>query len=375
MYCQKCGTHTDGKFCPNCGAPTQEEKVEATLNGNPVSDVPPEQPKKSKKKLPAWGKIGIVLLAFMLLVWAISENISDAVFATGLIGTTIYMISLIVLAIKKRSIKINLLCLIVSFALIIIGVAVPTDEFKKLDKYEWGSTAEDVLKEIGVKEIKDVYEDDKSSVVFPRITTEKTELSIFLSKDGDGKWGVVHIKDNKDRKKVYYDTLKHDNEGKLVEDIYSYETGEVIERADPKAKENQEKKNQEIESQQEKQSEDSKKTFKDNCKKIAYKELTRYPEKYNGQSVKFTGEVIQVMEGLWGGSHALRVNVTKGEYDIYTDTVYVEYVPDSEEDGRILEDDIITFYGTADGLETYESVVGQQISIPKVVATYIDIKS
>ncbi len=37
MYCQKCGTHTDGKFCPNCGAPTQEEKAETTLNGQDIT--------------------------------------------------------------------------------------------------------------------------------------------------------------------------------------------------------------------------------------------------------------------------------------------------------------------------------------------------
>ena len=41
----------------------------------------------------------------------------------------------------------------------------------------------------------------------------------------------------------------------------------------------------------------------------------------------------------------------------------------------ILEEDIITFYGMADGLETYESVMGQQISIPKITAMYIDINS
>ena len=305
MYCQKCGTYTDGKFCPNCGAPTQEEKAETTLNGQSANLTPPAPQKKQKKKLPAWGKIGIVLLAFMLLVWAISENISDAVFATGLIGTTIYMISLIVSAIKKRSIKINLLCLIVSFALIIIGVAVPTDEFKKLDKYEWGSTAEDVLKEIGVKEIKDIYEDDKSSVVFPRITTEKTELSLFLSKDSDGKWEVVHVKDNEDRKKVYYDTLKHDNEGKLVKDIYSYETGEVIERADPKAKEKQEKEQQGYQSElDEKIKENSTKKLKD-AQSLPQTIISAYDknavkarEEYEGNMYTIAGTVVSVNDGV-----------------------------------------------------------------------------
>ena len=81
------------------------------------------------------------------------------------------------------------------------------------------------------------------------------------------------------------------------------------------------------------------------------------------------------MDGLFGSGHALRVNVTKDEYGLYDDTVYVEYLPASEEGGRILEEDIITFYGMADRLETYESVMGQQISIPKITAMYIDINS
>ena len=49
------------------------------------------------------------------------------------------------------------------------------------------------------------------------------------------------------------------------------------------------------------------------------------------------------MDGLFGSGHALRVNVTKDEYGLYDDTVYVEYLPASEEGGRILEEDIIPF--------------------------------
>ena len=58
MYCQKCGTHTDGKFCPNCGA-LPRRKAETTLNGQSVSTATQESVKKPKKKIPTWGKIAI----------------------------------------------------------------------------------------------------------------------------------------------------------------------------------------------------------------------------------------------------------------------------------------------------------------------------
>lgn len=74
MYCQKCGTHTDGKFCPNCGAPTQEEKAETTLNGQSVSTATQESVKKPKKKIPTWGKIAIAMVAVWILLFAIFQE-------------------------------------------------------------------------------------------------------------------------------------------------------------------------------------------------------------------------------------------------------------------------------------------------------------
>ena len=68
----------------------------------------------------------------------------------------------------------------------------------------------------------------------------------------------------------------------------------------------------------------------------------------------------------------MRVNVTKGSYGIYEDTVYVIYSVDSS--NRVLEDDIVSFYGYYDGLYSYESVMGATITIPSVVAAIVDIE-
>ena len=85
--------------------------------------------------------------------------------------------------------------------------------------------------------------------------------------------------------------------------------------------------------------------------------------------MKFTGEVVQVLESSFYKEY--RVNVTKKRY-YYDDTVYVTFFT-LDNDNRVLEDDIITFYGEYDGLYSYETVMGATVTIPKVNAEYIDI--
>lgn len=108
--------------------------------------------------------------------------------------------------------------------------------------------------------------------------------------------------------------------------------------------------------------------YKSQCKSISYDSLARNPEKYEGQKVKFTGRVVQVMESSL--VKVYRINVTWNGYGYYDDTVYVTYFGSSG--GRILEDDVVTFYGEFDGLHTYETVLGSSLTIPKVSAKYID---
>ncbi len=109
------------------------------------------------------------------------------------------------------------------------------------------------------------------------------------------------------------------------------------------------------------------------CKTYKYKDIARNPDKYYGKRAKFKGEVVQVIEGYL--DITLRVDVTKGKYGIYTDTMYVVYTPKSSTESRILEDDIITIYGELAGIETYETVMGAKVSIPRIDAEYITINS
>lgn len=109
------------------------------------------------------------------------------------------------------------------------------------------------------------------------------------------------------------------------------------------------------------------------CSEIAYDDLARNPDKYKGQSFVFTGEVIQVVEPNYGNTVYLRINVTKGKYT-WSDTIFAEVeLPKSAD--RILEDDIITIYGDCEGLYTYESITGTQVSVPSIKIRFFDISS
>lgn len=101
-----------------------------------------------------------------------------------------------------------------------------------------------------------------------------------------------------------------------------------------------------------------------------YKELARDPKTYIGKPAQFKGEVVQVLED--SGIAEYRINVTQDEYGFWSDTIYVTYF---QKDGekRILEDDIVVVYGTMTDLVTYKTVMGNSISIPGLLASYIEL--
>lgn len=109
--------------------------------------------------------------------------------------------------------------------------------------------------------------------------------------------------------------------------------------------------------------------FKASCTSYPYEELARNPDSYFGQNIVFRGEVIQVLEDT--GGVTMRVNVTEGNYGIWDDTVMAYYSYD-EGESRILEDDIITMYGTFGGLYTYESVLGASITVPLMYVEVVE---
>lgn len=118
--------------------------------------------------------------------------------------------------------------------------------------------------------------------------------------------------------------------------------------------------------------------FKDSCSTISFEDLSRNPDKYKGNNYKFTGQVIQVQEG-WFDTVDLRINVTKEEFEyiddvMWTDTIYATVtIPEGAD--NLLEDDVITFWGTCDGNYSYTSVLGNQISLPKIDIEYYELNN
>lgn len=104
---------------------------------------------------------------------------------------------------------------------------------------------------------------------------------------------------------------------------------------------------------------------------IFYEDLARQTEKYVGKKAKFTGQVIQVQE-IYGNQIILRVNVTKGDYDIYKDTIWINYRY-QEGESRVLENDIINVWGEIKGRKSYLTILGNKITIPELDGMVIEL--
>ena len=154
----------------------------------------------------------------------------------------------------------------------------------------------------------------------------------------------------------------------IVENLQEIKQAEEEKKAEEESKKIAEK----AEEEAKKKAEKEEKEFKESCKKYSFEELARNPDKIEGTNVKITGEVIQAL--YESDSVDLRINITKeGTYTTYyTDTVYVVYYPEDGED-KILEDDIITVYGTAQGDYSYTSTIGAKITLPLIYGKYVTI--
>lgn len=98
---------------------------------------------------------------------------------------------------------------------------------------------------------------------------------------------------------------------------------------------------------------------------ITYSQLARTPDDYKGEKCKFKGKVIQVMEG--SGVYNIRLAVGGN----YNNIIFI-IASTSVTEQRILEDDYITVYGTSTGIYTYETVMGNELSIPSMSVDKID---
>ncbi|MGG7146541.1 hypothetical protein ACQPVA_07045 [Clostridium butyricum] len=207
-------------------------------------------------------------------------------------------------------------------------------------------------------------------------TVSNSESSINKDKDEDSDKELNDkIKELEDK---YTPILESDkkyaemtnDEGKIAEDIIS-NWNSLSDDFKEKYNDSKNKLNNSIK-EYKKQKEDEEKARKEAEQAMAYdtgityNQLARTPDDYKNSKVKFSGKVLQVMEG--DKETDLRIAVD-GNYDT---VIFVGYDPKITS-VRILEDDYVTIKGKSIGIYTYQSTMGGNISIPGIWVDKIEI--
>ena len=101
-----------------------------------------------------------------------------------------------------------------------------------------------------------------------------------------------------------------------------------------------------------------------------YLELTRHADLFVGQELSFAGKVIQSVQS--DQSCALRINVTRGSFNSWQDTIDVDCKTSAlTVQHGIVEGDLVSVRGTFAGVRSYQSVRGEMASVPVVVACVV----
>lgn len=115
--------------------------------------------------------------------------------------------------------------------------------------------------------------------------------------------------------------------------------------------------------------------YKAECQTVDYKELCRYPEKYEGTKIVVKVKVSQIIDANFSGSEkAWRTYTDNSGYGFYADDEY--YMLDKRGGGavKILEDDIINVYGEFTGLEKItRALTSTTDELPRIEVKYADL--
>ena len=104
--------------------------------------------------------------------------------------------------------------------------------------------------------------------------------------------------------------------------------------------------------------------FKASCINVTYDELLRYPEKYEDVRIHVKGKIMQK------GSGWVLILITKGSYSIWDDITFLILPDDSP---SIIEDDIIEIWGYGADTFSYETVMGAEKTVPKMIAKHVEL--
>ena len=115
--------------------------------------------------------------------------------------------------------------------------------------------------------------------------------------------------------------------------------------------------------------------YKAECQSVYYKELCRYPEKYEGTKIAVKVKVSQIIDANFSGSEkAWRTYTDNSGYGFYADDEYYMLDKRGDDAVKILEDDIINVYGEFTGLEKItRALTSTTDELPRIEVKYADL--
>lgn len=119
----------------------------------------------------------------------------------------------------------------------------------------------------------------------------------------------------------------------------------------------------------------SEEDYKTECQTVDYKELCRYPEKYEGTKIVVKVKVSQIIDANFSGSEkAWRIYTDNSGYGFYADDEYYMLDKRGGDAVKILEDDIINVYGEFTGLEKItRALTSTTDELPRIEVKYADL--
>lgn len=115
--------------------------------------------------------------------------------------------------------------------------------------------------------------------------------------------------------------------------------------------------------------------YKAECQTVDYKELCRYPEKYEGTKIVVKVKVSQIIDANFSGSEkAWRTYTDNSGYGFYADDEYYMLDKRGGDAVKILTDDIIVVYGEFTGLEKItRALTSTTDELPRIEVKYADL--
>ena len=129
-------------------------------------------------------------------------------------------------------------------------------------------------------------------------------------------------------------------------------------------KDDKEDKKESTKPKKEKSEKAIRKEFIDSCEELNYKKIARNPDDYIGKNFKVNVQIFSVSEETWLTDSYMKAYTADEDGYYFDKMIYIfdEQDENSSYYGNVLEDDIITVYGTFEGMEDTKNYLNGETS-------------